>query len=55
MNKLTKEDAIKRIKDIKNRISVDHLETKAKMHWYFVEYGAIAELMAIFDIKESEL
>lgn len=61
MQTLTRDQAIKRIKDIYNSHSVDHLrENNQKELFDFNkrvnrQAGAIAELMAIFDIKEEEL
>lgn len=64
-NCLTRDQAIKRIRDIKKACSVNHLElvrgaclienrlTLAQsLHR---KEGAVAELMAIFDIKEEEI
>lgn len=66
---LTREQAIKRIRDIQSGAAGDARSnfpekakgSLAKRCWnddlfsYGMEYGAIAELMAIFDIKEDEL
>lgn len=58
MNELTREEAIKRIKDIKSSVITDHITNKGFDGDYLCtdcERGAINELMAIFDIKEEEL
>ena len=59
---LSREQAIKRIKDIQSGISVDHLSPDAlfkgeKTMTATIRHsiGAKQELMAIFDIKEEEL
>jgi len=56
MKTLTREEAIKRIRDINDTKSVEHLIYPVK-NWMLndCERGAVNELMAIFDIKESEL
>ena len=51
-NMLTREQAIKRVKDLKMMREIDHLKFGND---YSSIFGAIAELMAIFDIKEEEL
>jgi len=61
MNVLTREEAIKRIKDIRAYIGVDHLIFHTQFAMYKAQQdmaaniGAQRELMAIFDIKESDL
>lgn len=58
MQTLTRDQAIKRIRDIINRKQVHHI-TWAEFEGCYLrnapERGAINELMAIFDIKEEEL
>ena len=62
MESLSREQAIKRIKDIDNNISCDHLKPDAlfkgeKTMTATIRHsiGAKQELMAIFDINEEEL
>ncbi len=59
MQTLTREEAIKRIRDIRLVRSCDHLTCVDHMdehiYEYYIKWGAIRELMAIFDIKEEEL
>ena len=62
MESLSREQAIKRIRDIQKGVCVDHIYnlamTKTKLlseFWGYAHYGAINELRAIFDIKEEEL
>lgn len=60
MQELTREQAIKRIKDIRNRKSVDHLmlTPEGNQTGIFSDHrriGAVKELMAIFDITVEEL
>ena len=62
MKALTREQAIKRIRDIDNNISCDHLKPdvlfkgeKKMTATIRHSIGAKQELMAIFDIKESDL
>ena len=62
MNSLTREQAIKRIKDIQQCKQVDHIYKLGMTNtallsefWGYAHYGAINELRAIFDIKEEEL
>lgn len=50
---LTREDAILRIREIKNLIQIDHHRESDDI--MISLYGAINELMAIFDIHEDEL
>ena len=61
-NILTREQAIKRIRDIRDSKSCGHLidtEAKDRLDACFgssrMSWGAELELMAIFDIKEEEL
>jgi len=51
---LTREQAIKRIRDIRKGESVEHLNPYFEQTHDF-NTGAVRELMAIFDIKEEEL
>ncbi|MFW0776349.1 MAG: hypothetical protein ACN2B6_01335 [Rickettsiales bacterium] len=51
---LTREQAIKRIRDIQIGEQTDHLKNNGE-GWPDSYAGAVAELMAIFDIKEEEL
>ena len=55
MNSLTREQAIKRIIDIRDLKSVEHLRRGRFAHSTDLMFGAQLELMAIFDIKEEEL
>ena len=65
MESLTREQAIKRIRDIRNLNGVDHLNAKIVEDLLDARdlfnarcnqmIGAINELRAIFDIKEEEL
>lgn len=59
MQTLTREEAIKRIRDIRKLESVEHLKIYHDSFEYTypeeLRIGAMLELMAIFDIKESEL
>jgi len=55
MKTLTREEAIKRIRDIRESKSCDHLLAAIERDEYYMRWGAKRELMAIFDIKESEL
>jgi hypothetical protein len=55
MDTLTKDQAIKRIKDIKQGNQVDHLSCGGVFILDHTVRAVISELMAIFDIKEEEL
>ena len=62
MKTLSREQAIKRIRDIMKDESCEHIyklgfteERIYNYHKSFAYYGAINELRAIFDIKEEEL
>ena len=55
METLTREQAIKRIKDIRELKTVDHLHCGRFAYSTDLRLGAELELMAIFDIKEEEL
>lgn len=55
MQTLTREEAIKRIRDMSEHKSCDHLFNFVERDEYYMKLGAKKELMAIFDIKESEL
>lgn len=53
---LTRDQAVKRIRDIRNGIGIDHHKPNGiEPFWSMHTQGAIYELMAIFDIKEEEL
>ena len=54
MQTLTREEAIKRIRDIRQGKQISHLNGVIRPNGKLV-VGATRELMAIFDIKESEL
>ena len=57
MDVLTREDAIKRIRDIRKYKSVDHINNYRNDQYLLgdSERGAINELIAIFDIKDEEI
>ena len=59
METLTREQAIKRIRDIQGNESCEHLDTYntklLPVRCAHQHIGAIQELMAIFDIKEEEI
>ncbi len=59
MQTLTREEAIKRIQDIFEGKGTRHITSyatnKKMVNNSYPEIGAIKELMAIFDIKESDL
>ena len=59
MEVLTRDQAIERIRDIKKGREIHHLynpsESAAIGACHYAAWGAIRELMAIFDIKEEEL
>ena len=64
MYSLTREDAIKRVNDIRDGIGTDHLTPPAficeftknkRLSESIWQYVAEAELRAIFDINEEEL
>ena len=52
---LSRDQAIKRIRDIQESKSCDHLCNTIGRDEYYMRWGASLELMAIFDIKEEEL
>ncbi len=55
---LTRDQAIKRIRDIRKGIEVDHIVNDNIGFGHLLnscERGAVNELMAIFDIKREEL
>ena len=51
---LTKDQAIKRINDIHDSKSCDHLKTGVSLDSHLMTHGAIEELKAIFDISDKE-
>jgi len=57
MDVLTRDDAIKRVRDIRQAREIDHLKPPSESLYipYFSIYAACAELIAIFEIEEHEL
>ena len=59
MDTLVRSQAIKRAKDIINRDSINHITFGESYGYGYIlndcERGALCELIAIFEIEESEL